>query len=125
MVAALLSLRVILGEDDPGLGELFTDALSREGYDVEICTDVKTSLARVAADPPSILVLDSALPPSGGLALVERLRKKGRLVFTVLLASAPDERLRKACLALPRVEYLAKPFSIQELLQALSRFGAL
>lgn len=96
-------------------------ALPPEGYAVEVCADGLSSLAQIAARPPAFVVVDSDLPPMGGMAIVEHLRKKGRLVPIVLVSSRHDEGIRRECGEWFRVEYLAKPFSLQELFQALIR----
>ncbi len=124
MTAAPIGVRRILfGEDDPALCELFHAALAMEGFAVETCPDGVASLALVARNRPSILVLDAELPPAGGLDVVRQIREKGSLVPVILLAGRTDPRAQKAFRQWPHVEVLAKPFGLQELLNAVARAG--
>lgn len=123
MTAAAGAKRVLVAEDDPGLRSLLQEALLKEGYGVETCADGLTSLARIAGTSPSIVVIDSSLPPSGAADIIEHLRSKGRLVPIILLAARHDEELQKACREWVDVDYLAKPFSVQEFLMAIARAG--
>lgn len=115
--------RILLAEDDGALCSLLEDALIREGFAVEVCADGLSALARIASTRPSIVVIDAALPPSGGTEIIEHLRSKGRLVPVILLATEHDEDLQKACEEWIHVGYLAKPFSVQEFLLAITRAG--
>jgi DNA-binding response OmpR family regulator len=119
------SKRVLVGERDPGLRELYRIALRGEGYEVDDCADGPSLVAQCAIFQPAFLVVDSDLPPTGGIHVMEYLRSKGSVVPVILLFSTtPSDELRLACQTLKPVELLAMPFGILELLVALNRAAA-
>lgn len=120
---AFVGKQILLGEDDSALSELISAALKLEGYGVESCVDTLAALARIASIQPTIVIIDSELPPAGGLAVVEHLRRKGSLVPIIVLSAENDSKLRDAILEWPQAQCLAKPFSIHEMLLAVARAG--
>lgn len=69
------TFRVLLVEDDRGNVELFTAALSRDGYAMEIVTDGSQVEQRVDAFRPDLVLMDINLPGVNGTELLLRLRR--------------------------------------------------
>ena len=46
----------------------------REGFEVGVCEDGETALARVSAEKPDLVILDLELPKLDGMQVLERLR---------------------------------------------------
>lgn len=113
--------RVLVAEDDPLLRTLYQEALGREGFVVETCGNGTAAMASIGTFQPAILVLDSELPPIGAWPIVERMRERGLLTPIILLACEHDDELQEACARWTGVRYLAKPFGLQEFLQAVAR----
>lgn len=113
--------RVLIADNDAELREFLKEAILRDGFPVEACADAFALGGLLGSFRPAIIVLDSDLPPSGGFPVVERLRERGHLIPIILMASEHDEELKSICEQWPLVQYLPKPFGLQELLQALAR----
>lgn len=121
MAAAHEIRRVLIADDELTLRDFFQEALTLEGFTVETCGDSYTTIARIAAFQPAIIMLDSELHPTGGFPILERLRERGNLAPIIFMATEHDKKLKKICDEWPHVHYLAKPFGFQELLQVLAR----
>jgi len=97
--------------------ELMTQILDLFGCECVGAIDGHTALSAAVDRPPDLIVLDICLPDIDGIELVKRIKQNPELthipiVAITALAKAEDrERILKAgC-----VEYLSKPFNIQDL----------
>jgi DNA-binding response OmpR family regulator len=114
--------RVLLVDDDPGIVDVVSYSLEREGYEVELASDGDEALATVTRRPFDLLILDLMLPTLSGEDVCRRVRAAGNTVL-ILMLTAKDAELDKVLgLELGADDYLTKPFSTAEL---LSRMRAL
>lgn len=73
-----------------GLRQLFGDA---DGFDIlSVATQVDTAVDALRKHRPDVVVLDAALPPAGGLAVLRQVRRDRLPTRPVLLADTVDER---------------------------------
>jgi two-component system OmpR family response regulator len=111
--------RILLVEDDAVLAAELQVLLGRAGYQVTWAADGQDGLERALASDFDAIVLDRMLPRLDGLAVLQRLRDKGRRspVLFLTALSAVDERVRG--LQAGGDDYLVKPFDPAELLARL------
>lgn len=108
-------MRVLVVEDDPGIGELLREDLSEQGYAVDWVTGGDEALGLLSSFPYDLVVLDVMLPGHDGFAVTERLRQGGNKVPVLMLTArdALDDRVKG--LELGADDYLVKPFHLSEL----------
>jgi PAS domain S-box-containing protein len=111
------SEHVLLVEDDPQVRSLAEHALRSSGYFVDAAADgpEALALARSLEQPIDLLVTDVVMPQMGGLALAEELDRMWpdmRVLFVSGYAAGAHEDLSKTS---QRGQFLAKPFTAQEL----------
>jgi DNA-binding response OmpR family regulator len=106
--------KILLVEDDAQILRVLELELKHEGYEVETARDGLTGLER-ALKEPDLVVLDLMLPKLDGMEVCARIRAKSTVPIIMLTAKdrIPD---RVAGLDAGADDYLAKPFSIEELL---------
>ena len=108
--------RVLVVDDDRGIAGALELALRSEGYDVRIEGDALHGEAAARAFLPHLAVLDLRLPPGDdGVCLARRLRDAGDLPI-IFLTAVDDLDTRVACFDAGADDYMAKPFSMAELL---------
>ncbi|HKI57755.1 MAG TPA: response regulator transcription factor [Trueperaceae bacterium] len=107
--------RILVVEDDARLAGLIVEQLGHGGYRAEAVGLGRDALARVDAEPFDLVLLDLNLPDIDGLEVAERLRDGSDAPILMLTARA-DVDSRVAGLYAGASDYLAKPFSVQELL---------
>ena len=108
-------MRVLLVEDEPGLVLTLTDRLTSEGYQVEHAGDAPTALARAAAAPYDIILLDVMLPGGNGFDVCRDLRGRGVTTPIIMLTARGQISDKVVGLKLGADDYLAKPFDMMEL----------
>ena len=106
---------IFVVEDDPELGPLIADLLSREGFEVSLAIDGADLDVAMDKAEPDLIVLDLMLPGEDGLSICRRLRAGGRVPIIMLTAKA-DEVDRIVGLEVGADDYLAKPFAPRELI---------
>jgi CheY-like chemotaxis protein len=67
---------ILVVEDDPGLREMYRTALMVAGHTVIAVEDGVDALRRIDTDPPSLVVLDMALPRLGGREVQSELKSR-------------------------------------------------
>ena len=119
MAANETSARVLVAEDDRSVRESLEMALQVEGYDVEAVTNGAQALESFAAREPDVIVLDIMMPVLDGLTVCRRLRASGCRTPILMLTARHEVSDRVSGLDAGADDYLAKPFSLDELLARL------
>jgi two-component system OmpR family response regulator len=107
--------RILIVEDDPHISELLRMHLSDEGFAVVQAADGTAGLRQLEAGPWDALVLDVMLPGVDGLEICRRARAMTRYTPIIIISARSSEVHRILGLELGADDYLAKPFSVLEL----------
>lgn len=113
--------KLLIIDDDQDLAMITKDMLTSYGYEVDIVPDCATAFDCLREQQYGLLLLDINLSDGTGFSLCEELRKVSQV--PVIFASARTSEDDKITgLDLGGDDYLAKPYSLKEL---LSRVNAL
>ena len=109
--------RILVVEDDRDIAELVERYLQRAGFAVETLASGRDALAAVTERPPDLLILDLMLPYVSGLEICRAARAQPRtaLIPIIMLTARGEETERIAGLETGADDYIAKPFSPNEL----------
>lgn len=104
-------------DDEPHIIELLKFNLEREGFKVLTAADGLDGLAKVREDLPDLIILDIMLPGLDGLEVLKRLRARPETanIPIIFLSARGEEVDRVLGLEMGADDYIAKPFSIREL----------
>jgi len=108
--------RILIIEDDPDIGDMLNINMRDEGYSVEIATDGLSGLSRLKSQAYDLLILDLMLPGIDGLEICREVRKSPHYQPIIIISAKSTETQRILGLELGADDYLAKPFSIPELI---------
>jgi two-component system, OmpR family, response regulator len=120
-------MRVLVVEDEVRTAALLRRGLSEAGYSVDLAVDGPDAVWRASEFSYDAVVLDVMLPGFDGIEVCRRLRSSGRWAPVLMLTARDDLAARVRGLDSGADDYLAKPFSFDELfarLRALIRRGA-
>lgn len=105
---------ILIVEDDRQLSGQLGQLLEHTGYAVQCCDDGSAGLELALREQHDLLLLDVKLPGLNGFSLLKRLRQHSRMpVIMVTASNAEEERIRG--LRHGADDYLAKPYSLEEL----------
>lgn len=95
IVASDPLLRVLLVEDDRDQAALVRHALTRHvpPFEVTVVSDGAACLDALAAATFAVVLLDSGLPGTNGLAVLERIRARDTAVPVIMVTGQGDERV--------------------------------
>ena len=107
--------RILVVEDEAAIRDGLTDLLVYHGFDVDAVGDGRDGLQKALSGQHDLLLLDVMLPGRDGFAICDEVRKVDRDVAIIMLtAKTSDEDIVNG-LALGADDYIAKPFSIAQL----------
>jgi DNA-binding response OmpR family regulator len=107
---------ILLVEDEQKLARFVELELTSEGYSVSVAGDGMAGLIAARESKPDLILLDWELPGISGIEVCRRLRSTGIQVPVILLTGRSAVEDRVVGLDAGADDYLAKPFSIEELL---------
>ena len=108
--------RILLVEDDEALARVLEFNLRREEFEVVRTRRGDTAVDVILRTEPDLVTLDIMLPGMSGLDVCRELRRRGIDVPVIMLTARGDEFDRVLGLELGADDYLAKPFSVRELI---------
>lgn len=108
--------RILIVEDDATLRMGLEDALSSEGYDVQVAGDGGLAEELLYGRHFDLVVLDLMLPVKGGLEILRGLRERRLMTPVILLTARSSENDKVLGLELGADDYVTKPFGLRELL---------
>ena len=112
--------RVLVAEDDADTARLLQEVLSRGGFEVAVALDAYKVVATACRQKPEIILLDLKLPGMDGYETITRLKKEAetREIPIVAMSAHVEERERVRTLGVEN--FLAKPFTVDELVTKLN-----
>lgn len=120
-------MRILIAEDDQVLADALLRCLRTSGAAVDhVATGSQADAALMTHHEFDLLILDLGLPNLHGLEILKRLRARGSTLPVLVLTAADTVEERVKGLDHGADDYMAKPFSLQELearVRALTRRG--
>ena len=113
--------QLLLIDDDTAITEPLARRLTARGYEVSVAADGKIGLEMALTQTPELVILDVMMPEMDGWTVCRKLREQSTVPI-LMLTALDDEFDRITGLDLGADDYLAKPFSTNEL---ISRINAL
>jgi CheY-like chemotaxis protein len=115
--------RVLVVDDVAANRRLAEVLLKQAGFAVDLAVDGAAALAALAEGPsPDVILMDVYMPGIDGLTAARRIRAMdgpvGQIPIIALTADASPDQIR-ACHQAGMNSYLAKPFNVQDLLEAI------
>lgn len=108
--------RVLVIEDDPSITLGLRINLESEGYEVLEAEDGEAGLTMVREKAPDLVILDVMLPKLNGFQVLQTVRREGLMMPIIVLSARTGEMEKVTGLELGAEDYVAKPFSLAELL---------
>lgn len=102
---------VLVVEDDPTIARFLARLLAQDGHQVAVARTGDEALARVAAHPPDLVLLDLGLPGMGGLEVCRWVKANPgtRLTPVLILTGEDPTEARLVAWEAGADEYLTKP----------------
>lgn len=112
-------MRILVAEDEAKVATHIRNGLQEAGYAVDVAADGTEALWLAGNHPYDAMVCDVMMPGQDGVTVVRQLRRKGVRFPVIFLTARHELADRVAGLDAGADDYLAKPFSMIELLARL------
>ncbi|MFH1498992.1 MAG: response regulator transcription factor [Verrucomicrobiota bacterium] len=109
-------MRILVAEDEAKVAAHIRNGLQEAGYAVDVAADGPEALWLAGNHPYDAMVCDVMMPGQDGVTVVRQLRRKGVRFPVIFLTARHELEDRVAGLDAGADDYLAKPFSMIELL---------
>ena len=109
-------MRILVVDDELPMRTALVETLKAEGYRVASAGDGESALELACTEPFDLVLLDVMMPKLDGFAVCRELRKRGRDLPILMLTAKGGVDDRVTGLDSGADDYLAKPFSLRELL---------
>ncbi|HET7663600.1 MAG TPA: sigma 54-interacting transcriptional regulator, partial [Rhodanobacteraceae bacterium] len=108
-------------EDDDSVRFVLTAALRDAGYRVHAFNTSEDALAALADDAPDALLTDVRMPGSDGLELLRQWHQASTSAPVIVMSAFTDVTTTAAAYRLGAMEYIAKPFDLDQVLEVVRR----
>jgi two-component system response regulator HydG len=112
---------VLIVDDDAGVRYTLREILEAQDLEVHEADGGTAALAWLAARRADLVITDLRMPGGDGLALLEQLRTLPDAPRAVLITAHGSERQAVAAMKLGALEYLTKPFDVDEIVAVVER----
>jgi DNA-binding response OmpR family regulator len=109
-------MHILITEDEPLLARFLAHGLQAAGYDTSIAGDGAEALAQIEAHDWDLVVLDLLLPGLDGFDVLAAMAERPESPRVLVLSARQEVATRIAALDGGASDFLAKPFSFDELL---------
>jgi two-component system response regulator HydG len=113
--------RILVVDDSPSTLEMLQRILSAENYPVWIASSVPQAIEILNQNPVDLVITDLKMPGVGGLDLIRHVRENFRRTEIIMITGYPSIESAVQAVKSGAEEYLAKPFTEQELRSAVER----
>lgn len=114
--STLAHARVLVIDDEPGILNFVSRGLRAEGYHVDLAADGDSGLSAALSQTYDLVILDLLLPGSSGIHLLREIVTRNPEQPVIVLSALTDTSSKVRSFELGADDYLAKPFSMEELL---------
>jgi DNA-binding response OmpR family regulator len=108
--------RVLVIDDEPGVLRFLTRALQAEALGVSTAANGEEGYRLAKANSHAVVVLDLLMPGSDGFSVLRRILHHRPDQAVLVLSCLTDTGTKVRCLDMGAVDFLGKPFALDELL---------
>jgi len=117
--AQMISMKILLAEDDPNLGSIIQEYLEAKGYQTHLAHNGEEAVRLFLKDKWNLCIFDVMMPVMDGFTLAREIRNQNKdLPIIFLTAKAMKEDAIEGFKA-GGDDYITKPFSMEELLMRI------
>jgi CheY-like chemotaxis protein len=113
---------ILVVDDDPNILDVVSELLDMEGYRVTTAANGAEALRVVEQQLPSLVLLDMRMPVLDGWGFAKELRARGVTLPILVMTAAQNARVWAE--EIGAQGYVAKPFEVPALLDAVEKLRA-
>jgi DNA-binding response OmpR family regulator len=112
---------ILVVDDDLELSDGLRTVLERQGYRVIQARDGQQGKQQIYQQRPDLVILDMMMPRMGGYPVLEHFKGKADAPPIIMITANEGSRHKAYAEYLGVVDYIRKPFAMDQLLEAVDR----
>ena len=121
MPIELPAVRILIVDDDKQICDYMQTLLENDGFHVKAMSDPTLVEDEVRAGEYHVIILDLMMPKLDGIEVLRRIRNIDKDIAVVIFTAHPNLDSAIASMKLDAVDYIKKPFNVDEFREVLSR----
>jgi len=115
-------LHILVIDDEPIIGQLFTDSLKKGNYQVTVTLSSLEALELIGSRHFDLIFLDLVMPELDGVEVFKRIREAGKNVPVAIITGYPDSDLMNKALGYGPLTVMKKPFTDSDIIAVVNSF---
>jgi DNA-binding NtrC family response regulator len=115
------AVRILIIDDDPAICEYMQTFLEKDGFVVKTLSDPTLAEQEVRQGEYHVIILDIMMPKLDGIEVLRRIRAIDTDIAVVIFTAHPNLDTAVASMKLDAVDYIKKPFNVDEFREVLAR----
>jgi CheY-like chemotaxis protein/lambda repressor-like predicted transcriptional regulator len=115
VLSGAVPLSIVSLDDDADFGVFIKGVLEGEGHEIRIASNQQECLQLCAEQLPDILLLDIKMGAESGEQVLETIRERWQRLCVIVVTGYPTMETMRRTFKQDVFDYLAKPFSVEEL----------
>ncbi len=121
MALELPPIKILIVDDDRAICEYMQTLLERDGFSVKAVSDPTFVEDEIRQGGYHLIILDLMMPKLDGIEVLRRIRKLDTDIAVVIFTGFPNLESAVASMKLDAVDYLKKPFNVDEFREVITR----
>ena len=115
------SVRILIVDDDKAICDFMQSLLEKDGFVVKTLSDPTLVEDEVRQGDYHVLILDLMMPKMDGIEVLKKIRAVDSDIAVVIFTAHPNLDSAVASMKLDAVDYIKKPFNVDEFREVLAR----
>ncbi len=107
--------KILVIDDEPDIGWLFSKILSEEGYKVLTSLNGEEGISKIRKEKPDLVFLDLKLPGMDGIEILKEIRTFDKDLLVIVLTAYETVKTAVEAMKLGAFDYLSKPVNIDRI----------
>lgn len=107
--------KILVIDDEPDIGWLFSKILSEEGYQVLTSLNGEEGISKIKKEQPDLVFLDLKLPGKDGVEILREIRRFDKDLLVIVLTAYETVKTAVEAMKLGAYDYLSKPVNIEKI----------
>lgn len=117
-------MKILIAEDEPIMQKTIALRLKKDGYQVLVTNNGREALHLIAEQAPDLIITDIMMPYASGLEIVGTVKSGATKTPVIVLSAMGQENVVLEAFQLGADDFIAKPFSPNELSMRVKRLMA-
>jgi DNA-binding NtrC family response regulator len=112
---------ILVVDDNQDMGEVISEVLREEGYNVNVAYDGLSALNAIKNQPYDFMILDYKLSDMDGLAVLEAASRLTPSLATIMISAYGNEAIKSNARELGALDFFDKPFDVNALVKSIKK----